>query len=75
MSLFRFTDEEEINAKHINIFLQLIKGKLTYDLELWEDFNNNLIERFDRIYSYDMRVNFNFMKILLSTFFDKISKH
>ena len=77
MSLFRFGDEEEINAKHINIFLQLIKGKLTFDIDLWEDFNHNLIERYDRIYSYDMGVNFNFMKILLclETFFDKIYKH
>ena len=74
MSLFRFV-EEDINVKHLNIFFQLIKGKMLYDSELYDDLNRNLIQRYDRIYYNEVGNNFKFRNILLilETFFDKKS--
>ena len=72
MSIFLY-GEEEITANHINIFLQLIKGKLIYDAEIWNNLSHSLIKKYDRIYSYDLGTNFKFEKILLclESFFDK----
>jgi hypothetical protein len=72
MSVFLY-GEEEITVNHINIFLQLIKGKLIYDEEIWDKLSRSLIKKYDRIYSYDLGTNFKFEKILLclESFFDK----
>ena len=72
MSVFLY-GEEEITADHIKIFLQIIKGKLIYDAEIWDKLNHSLIKKYDRIYSYDLGTNFKFQKILLclESFFDK----
>ena len=72
MSLFRFA-EEDINVKHLNIYFQLIKGKMIYDSELFDELNNNLIQRYDRVYSTEIGANFKFRNILLilETFFYK----
>ena len=77
ISLFRFGEEEDINVKHINIFLQLIRGKMIYNGEIYDEFQHNLIKRYDRIYSYDISTNFKFGKILifLESFFDKKGSH
>lgn len=77
ISLFRLGEEEDINVKHINIFLQLIKGKMIYNGEIYDEFQHNLIKRYDRIYSYDISTNFKFGKILicLESFFDKKGSH
>ena len=77
ISLFRLGEEEDINVKHINIFLQLIRGKMIYNADIYDEFQNSLIKRYDRIYSYDISTNFKFGKILicLESFFDKKSNH
>ena len=77
ISLFRFGEEEDINVKHINIFFQLIRGKMIYNADIYDEFQHNLIKRYDRIYSYDISTNFKFGKILicLESFFDKKGNH
>ena len=76
ISLFRF-GEEDINVKHINIFLQLIRGKMMYDADIYDEFHNNLIKRYDRIYSNEIGMNFKYGNILLclESFFDKKCSH
>ena len=76
ISLFRF-GEEDINIKHINIFLQLIRGKMMYDADIYDEFHNNLIKRYDRIYSNEIGMNFKYGNILicLESFFDKKCNH
>jgi hypothetical protein len=76
ISLFRF-GEEDINVKHINIFLQLIRGKLIFDNELYDELSHNFISRYDRIYSNEVGANFKFEKIMiiLESFFDRKSNH
>ena len=74
LSLFRI-GEEDINVKHINIFMQLLKGEAVYNVELWDELNRGLVQRYDRIYPNDPD-NFRYDKMLicLESFFDKISK-
>ena len=76
LSIFRLKDEN-INVKHINIFMQLIKGELLFDVDLWDDLNRWLVQRYDKIYFNDPDNNFKFDKLLicLETFFDKNGKH
>ena len=76
ISLFRF-DEEDINVKHINTFLQLIKGKMAYDNELYDEISHNFIKKYDRIYSNELGANFKFRNVLicLESFFDKSCIH
>ena len=76
LSLFRL-GEEDINVKHINIFMQLLKGEVIFDSDLWDDLNKSLVQRYDRIYPNDPNNNFRFdkMLIVLETFFDKYGKH
>ena len=76
LSLFRL-GEEDINVKHINIFMQLLKGEVIFDSDLWDDLNKSLVQRYDRIYPNDPDNNFRFdkMLIVLETFFDKYGKH
>ena len=76
LSIFRLKDEN-INVKHINIFMQLIKGELLFDVDLWDDLNRWLVQRYDKIYFNDTDNNFKFDKLLicLETFFDKNGKH
>jgi CRISPR/Cas system endoribonuclease Cas6 (RAMP superfamily) len=76
ISLFRF-GEEDINVKHINIFLQLIRGKMMFEGNTYDELNNNLIKRYDRIYSNEIGMNFKFGNILtcLESFFDKNEIH
>ena len=76
LSLFRFR-EEDINVKHINIFLQLIKGKLVFNNDLYDELSHNLIQRYDRLYSNEIGTTFKYRNILicLETFFDKNTKH
>ena len=76
ISLFRF-GEEDINIKHINIFLQLIKGKMIYDADLYDEFRHNLLNRYDKIYPKEIGTNFKFNNILicLESFFDKKNAH
>ena len=64
MSLFRL-GEEDINFKHINIFFQLIRGKMIYNKDLYIELNNNLIKKYDRIYSNEIGINFKFSNILI----------
>ena len=75
LSLFRI-GEEEINVKHINIFMQLIKGEAVYDFDIWDDLNRYLVQKYDRIYPNDPD-NFRYDKMLicLESFFDKNGKH
>ena len=75
LSLFRL-GEEDINVKHVNIFMQLIKGEAVYDVDLWDELNRYLVQRYDRIYPNDPD-NFRFDKMLicLESFFDKNGKH
>ena len=72
ISLFRF-DEEDINVKHINIFLQLIRGKIIFDNNIYDELSHHLISRYDRIYSNEVGASFKFSKIMicLESFFDK----
>ena len=76
MSLFRL-GEEDLNVKHVNIFMQLLKGESVYDSDLWDELNKNLVQRYDRIYPNDPEKSFRFDKMLicLETFFDKTGKH
>jgi ASC-1-like (ASCH) protein len=76
LSLFRL-GEEDINVKHINIFMQLLKGEIVFEIDFWDDLNKNLVQRYDRIYPNDTSNNFRYDKILicLETFFDKYNKH
>jgi len=76
LSIFRL-GEEDINVKHINIFMQLLKGETVYEMDLWDDLNKSLVQRYDRIYPNDTSNNFRYDKILicLETFFDKYGKH
>ena len=76
LSLFRFR-EEDINVKHINIFLQLIKGKLVYNNDIYDELSHNLIQRYDRLYSDEVGTTFKYSNILLclETFFDKKTNH
>ncbi len=76
LSLFRL-GEEDINIKHVNIFLQLIKGEAVYDIELWDELNRSLVVKYDKIYPDDPGPNFRFDKMLicLESFFDKNMKH
>ena len=76
LSLFRL-GEEDINVKHINIFMQLLKGEVIFDSDLWDDLNKSLVQRYDRIYPNDPDNKFRFdkMLIVLETFFDKYGKH
>jgi hypothetical protein len=75
MSLFRL-GEEDINVKHINIFMQLIKGEAVYDFDLWDELNRGLVQRYDKIYPNDSGNNFKYDKMLicLESFFDKTGK-
>ena len=75
MSLFRL-GEEDINVKHINIFLQLIKGETMYDIDIWDELNRGLVLKYDKIYPNDPGNNFRFDKMLicLESFFDKNGK-
>ena len=75
LSLFRI-GEEDINVKHINIFMQLLKGEGVYDVELWDELNRGLVQRYDRMFPNDPD-NFRFDKMLicLESFFDKNGKH
>ena len=75
MSLFRL-GEEDINVKHINIFLQLIKGEAMYDIDIWDELNRGLVLKYDKIYPNDPGNNFRFDKMLicLESFFDKNGK-
>ena len=75
MSLFRI-GEEDINVKHVNIFMQLIKGEAVYDFDLWDELNRGLVQRYDNIYPNDSGNNFKFDKMLicLESFFDKTGK-
>ena len=75
LSLFRL-GEEDINVKHINIFMQLLKGESVYEIDLWNELNKGLVQRYDRIYPNDPD-NFRFDKMLicLESFFDKTYKH
>ena len=74
ISLFRF-GEEDINVKHINIFLQLIRGKMIFDSDIYDEFHHNLIKRYDRMYSNEIGTNFKFRNILicLESLFNKKS--
>ena len=63
--LLKLGDEEEINIKHINYFLQLIKGKCIYDEEICENITHNFINKYNRIYREEASINFNFRKILI----------
>ena len=76
LSLFRL-GEEDLNVKHVNIFMQLLKGESVYDSDLWDELNKNLVQRYDRIYPNDPEIYFRFDKMLicLETFFDKTGKH
>jgi len=76
LSLFRL-GEEDLNVKHVNIFMQLLKGESVYDSELWDELNKNLVQRYDRIYPNDPEKSFRFDKMLicLETFFDKTGMH
>lgn len=76
LSLFRL-GEEDLNVKHVNIFMQLLKGESVYDSDLWDELNKNLVQRYDRIYPNDPEICFRFDKMLicLETFFDKTGKH
>lgn len=75
MSLFRL-GEEDINIKHINIFMQLIKGEAIYDIDLWDELNRGLVIRYDQFYPDEPGSNFRFDKMLicLESFFDKSRK-
>ena len=64
ISLFRL-GEEDINFKHINIFFQLIRGKMIYNSDLYDELNNNLIKKYDRVYSNEIGTNFKFGNILI----------
>ncbi len=77
LSIFRIEDDDNINVKHINIFMQLIKGEALYDADLWDDLNRWLVQRYDKIYFNDTDNNFKFDKLLicLETFFDKKGKN
>ena len=77
LSIFRIGDDDNINVKHINIFMQLIKGEALYDADLWDDLNRWLVQRYDKIYFNDTDNNFKFDKLLicLETFFDKKGKN
>ena len=74
--LFRL-GEEDLNVRHVNIFMQLVKGESVYDADLWDELNKNLVQRYDRIYPNDPEICFRFDKMLicLETFFDKTGKH
>ena len=76
LSLFRL-GEEDLNVRHVNIFMQLLKGESVYDSDLWDELNKNLVQRYDRIYPNDPEICFRFDKMLicLQTFFDKTGKH
>jgi len=76
MSLFRFKDED-INVKHINIFLQLIKGKIMFNSDLYDELSRNLVKRYDRIYSNELGTYFKVRNVLicLESFFDKKCTH
>ena len=56
--------------------MQLIKGEEVYDVELWDELNRFLVQRYDRIYPNDPD-NFRFDKMLicLESFFEKKDKH
>ena len=76
MSLFRL-GEEDINVKHINIFMQLIKGEAVYDFDLWDELNRELVQRYDKIYPKESGNNFKFDKMLIcleSFFYEKNGK-
>ena len=72
ISLFRFNDED-INFKHINIFLKLIGGKMIFEPDIFDEISHGLVKRYDKIYCDDLGTNFKFGNILicLETFFDK----
>lgn len=72
ISLFRY-GEEDINIKHINIFMQLIKGKLVYNNNIYEELNRNLLQTYDSMYSTEIGTTFKFSNILtcLEILFDK----
>lgn len=76
ISLFRL-GEEDINVKHINIFFKLIRGKIMYDADLYDQLSCNLIKRYDRIYSSEIGANFKFGNIIicLESFFDTKGFH
>lgn len=70
-------EEEDLNVRHVNIFMQLVKAESVYDADLWDELNKNLVQRYDRIYPNDPEICFRFDKMLicLETFFDKTGKH
>jgi hypothetical protein len=76
LSLFRL-GEEDLNVRHVNIFMQLVKGETVFDADLWDELNKNLVQKYDRIYPNDPELCFRFDKMLicLETFFDKTGKH
>ena len=57
--------------------MQLIRGKLIFDNELYDELSHNLISRYDRIYSNEVGANFKCEKIMiiLESFFDRKSNH
>ncbi len=65
--------DEDINVKHVNIFIQLLKGEAVYDSELWDNLKKNIVQKYDKIYSNEPGNNFRFdkMMICIETFFDK----
>lgn len=65
--------DEDINVKHVNNFIQLLKGEAVYDSELWDNLKKNLVQKYDKIYSNEPGNNFRFdkMMICIETFFDK----
>ena len=76
ISLLRL-GEEDINIKHINIFLQLIKGEAIYDFDLWDELHRGLVNKYNKIYPNDSGRHFKFEKMLIciESFFDKYGKH
>ena len=73
MTLIKLEEEDYINVKHVNIFMQLLKSECIYDNELWNDLNKRLVQRYDMIYSNEPGNNFRFdkMMICIESLFDK----
>ena len=63
MTLISF-GEEEINVKHVNIFMKLLKSEGVYDNDLWNDLNKRLVQRYDVVYSNEPGNNFRFDKMI-----------
>lgn len=72
ISIFRL-QEKEMDFKQFNIFMQIMKGKLVYEAEIWDELNRNFMKRYDKFFSSDIGTTFRFEKILLclESFYDK----